>query len=992
MKILAIRGRNIASLEGTFEIDFTAEPLASAGIFAISGPTGAGKSTLLDAMCLALFNRTPRTESATEKNVKLRDVSAELLGQNDPRFLLRRGSASGYAEVDFVALNGFRYRARWSVSRAREKAGGRLQAPTLTLYNIDKASEEPGTRTELQNRVVELIGLTFDQFTRSVLLAQNDFSAFLKAEQGEKASLLEKLTGTELYSLISKTIYVKSSEARAAYEKVCTRIQGIELLTDEEEQAMQQQMQELEARCVALEKDKTERQRLEEAVRTVEEQQQQKAKQRKEAADRLEQASKRLAEAMKEYEKGRAELQQSEADYKKLQADLVQVRKLDMQIETENRQLQESETKHKAALRKKNEHETQWKQALLRQKQGEEEVASLQEWRAKRQAKAPIAEQISVVLLHLNTALTLRTRQEKSAVALSSLQKERALLEQAISKLAKQQEEQQAVAKQRDADLQRLVAQMEAVNVAAIEQQKVVLQEQRERLLVEQAQGDIRALRGRLEEGKPCPVCGSLHHPLLAEGHPVLTDDMYRAKIASMTLQLKELQQQLTHYQTWQQQTALLRQQQLAHLQTVADLEHQCTEKRGQQKLLLSQIAHEEAQQQEHSAQLATAMQECDQLFGSEQWQVGWKQNPLQFRQQLVDFAEQWKSSGDRLQRLQQQQSGWKAECDSLASFLPGLQQECEQALQHYERQQQVCQCLTKERKQWFGGRPADAVEQESARQMENLKQRLNHLQQLQNEQAGIAEQQKGVVDQIGKDQTELQALWVQRKQELAAWLTAWMQRSEGKELEMWLQSVTQQRSEVAFRLRKQAENRKKIALMQEELTRSRELNERWAKLNELAGSADGAKFRRIAQGYTLDLLLNYTNVQLRMLTHRYRLERVPDTLALQVIDRDMCDEVRTVHSLSGGESFLVSLALALGLSSLSSNRMKVESLFIDEGFGSLDADTLRVAMDALENLRTQGRKIGVISHVQEMTERISTQIRVSRSGNGRSTVEIVGV
>ena len=185
-------------------------------------------------------------------------------------------------------------------------------------------------------------------------------------------------------------------------------------------------------------------------------------------------------------------------------------------------------------------------------------------------------------------------------------------------------------------------------------------------------------------------------------------------------------------------------------------------------------------------------------------------------------------------------------------------------------------------------------------------------------------------------------------------------------------------------------ENKKKIAGLQEDLNARAIVSERWAKLNELAGSSDGAKFRRIAQGYTLDILLDYANVQLRELTKRYRLERVPDTLALQVIDQDMCDEVRTVHSLSGGESFLVSLALALGLSSLSSNRMKVESLFIDEGFGSLDAETLCVAMDALESLRTQGRKIGVISHVQEMTERIPVQVRVNRAGNGRSFLEIV--
>ena len=146
MKILAIRGRNLASLEGDFEIDFTAEPLLSAGIFAISGPTGAGKSTLLDAMCLALFSRTPRTDQAKENNVKLQDVSNEQLSQSDPRFLLRRGTASGFAEVDFMALNGHRYRTRWSVARARDKETGRLQIPRLALYNLDKEEEGDALR------------------------------------------------------------------------------------------------------------------------------------------------------------------------------------------------------------------------------------------------------------------------------------------------------------------------------------------------------------------------------------------------------------------------------------------------------------------------------------------------------------------------------------------------------------------------------------------------------------------------------------------------------------------------------------------------------------------------------------------------------------------------------------------------------------------------------------------------------------------------------
>lgn len=163
-----------------------------------------------------------------------------------------------------------------------------------------------------------------------------------------------------------------------------------------------------------------------------------------------------------------------------------------------------------------------------------------------------------------------------------------------------------------------------------------------------------------------------------------------------------------------------------------------------------------------------------------------------------------------------------------------------------------------------------------------------------------------------------------------------------------------------------------------------------WAKLNDLFGSQTGSKFKEIAQGYTLDILVAYANKHLEELSKRYLLQRIPDTLALQVVDQDMLGEVRTVHSLSGGESFLVSLALALGLASLSSNRMNVESLFIDEGFGSLDLDTLRVAMEALESLQTQGRKIGVISHVPEMTERITTQIRVVKEDNGKSRIEVV--
>ena len=118
-------------------------------------------------------------------------------------------------------------------------------------------------------------------------------------------------------------------------------------------------------------------------------------------------------------------------------------------------------------------------------------------------------------------------------------------------------------------------------------------------------------------------------------------------------------------------------------------------------------------------------------------------------------------------------------------------------------------------------------------------------------------------------------------------------------------------------------------------------------------------------------------------------MQRIPDELALQVIDHDLCDEARTVFSLSGGETFLISLALALGLSSFSSRNHFEENLFIDEGFGTLDSETLQIVMEALERLRSQGRQVGIISHVQELTERIPAKICLVKTGNGKSKVVV---
>ena len=985
MKILAIRGRNLASLEGDFEIDFTVEPLLSAGIFAISGPTGAGKSTLLDTMCLALFARTPRTDQAKENNVKLQDVSNEQLSQSDPRFLLRRGTSSGFAEVDFMALNGHRYRTRWSVARARDKENGRLQNPRLALYNLDKEEEEQGTRSDLQARIIDLIGLTFEQFTRSVLLAQNDFSTFLKAEQGEKASLLEKLTGTELYSAISRQIFERNARAKEAFDLIQTRIQGIELLTDEEENDLRTRLAGTEKELQRVEKAKAEQQALQEAVRSIEQQITIRQRQQKEAADKLVHATELLTVARHEYEKGVEEQQQSEARFKSLQQEILQARKLDIQLDTAIRDLSHSEQQLKNVMLRKEEAEKKYQAAVLRRRQGAEEIARLTAWRERYKKKERIAEQLSALLLHLDAASATRSGMEAAVRSIETLRQEMAALNKQLSDLQQTSANKQQALKRAEADYRNLEEELKAVDAPALDKQIEKLRQEREQLLIEQARleasGNIKDLRGRLQDGQPCPVCGSTHHPF-ANQVPV-------APVSALTLQLQDLSNKKETYVAHTRHLTRLQQQLLQLHKELADSEAACKEMAGKQQLAASRQEREEAIVKEQSTLLTQSLSAADLLFGNSEWQKAWLQNPETFRKTLTDFARQWHENTEKLHQLERQESAQKAECESLASFLPSLEKQAEESGQLHEKNRAAFSSLQAERKKLLNGRSADSVEQEYIRRMEELKERLKKLSATQTEQSGIADQTRGIADQIAKDLTEASADLLRRKAALDKWTADYLDSSGGEPLEVILSRYTQEKTELAFRLRTQTENKAKVSGLQEELNVRRTESERWAKLNELAGSADGAKFRRIAQGYTLDILLNYANVQLRELTRRYRLERGPETLALQVIDRDMCDEVRTVHSLSGGESFLVSLALALGLSSLSSNRMRVESLFIDEGFGSLDAETLRVAMDALESLRTQGRKIGVISHVQEMTERIPVRVQVSRVGNGKSVVRI---
>jgi DNA repair protein SbcC/Rad50 len=237
MRILSISGANIASLADPFHIDLDAPPLRGAGLFAITGETGSGKSSILDAMCLALYGDAPRLTVGSAQD-EVPDTSGEAIRARDARAILRRGAATGWAAVTFTALDGQVYEARWTARRARDRAEGRLQQVARAVTRLSDGQVLASQISAVNDLVQTLTGLSYDEFRRTVLLAQGDFDAFLRAETNERAALLEKVTGTALYRNISIRVFERAGAAQAAHDALILRRNEHRLLSDDDRAAL----------------------------------------------------------------------------------------------------------------------------------------------------------------------------------------------------------------------------------------------------------------------------------------------------------------------------------------------------------------------------------------------------------------------------------------------------------------------------------------------------------------------------------------------------------------------------------------------------------------------------------------------------------------------------------------------------------------------------------------------------------------------------------
>ena len=955
MKILAIRLKNLTSIEGTVEVDFMAEPLHSAGIFAISGPTGAGKSTLLDALCLALYDKAPRFATSVE-NVNLADVGDNQINQSDVRNLLRRGTSDGYAEVDFLGIDGRRYRSRWSVRRTRNKINGSLQPQTLEVKELDTEKEFQGTKKELLIQLVELVGLTYEQFTRTVLLAQNDFATFLKSKGAAKAELLEKLTGTGVYSRISQEVYARNKAAQEEVTLIQNRMNVIELMPEEELLALQKEKElstEKRAAGIKLLAEQNEQLNVVRSLKIQEE-----LWKKKQQEEQEEQAREKVLQgALASQEEG---LVHFKAQWEAIQPDLKKARQLDVQIQSQQSSYIQSQQILQAANRQVAEQEQKMRVAA---EQLQVSYSSLNRLLSHVGIEEALQlEQVEEILRQEENKLAAATStNEERLLRLNSfgyplLAEEQVKLQK---ELTRQQNIRQLTETQTKAktEIERLEKEVANCLKQLTEQETALKVTQRLYENARMAVGkDVKALRRQLQEGEACPVCGSTAHPYHQEQEVV--DTLFRSIE-------QEYNVASTNYQQMNNRSIAL-QRDLAHQKTV---DGQIAEQLAALYKAGIEAGNEE-QIQRRLAELAERILEYRNLYA--EWQRGDEET-----KKIRTHCEALRENVSLCRLAMQKVSSAKEQ-------LVILQNAASAELKRFEVIEKALNVLRQERSQLLKGKSADEAEAAVAKREKELNLALEkarkEVEAVHNRLSGLQGEMKQIALAIG----ELQEQY--KKIESPELLPEIIKKQQEENL-----NIERALSTMEARLLQQAKNKLTVEQIAKELAEKQTVAERWAKLNKLIGSADGAKFKVIAQSYTLNLLLLHANKHLSYLSKRYKLQQVPDTLALQVIDCDMCDEIRTVYSLSGGESFLISLALALGLSSLSSNNLKVESLFIDEGFGSLDAESLRTAMEALEQLQMQGRKIGVISHVQEMSERISVQVQVHKKVNGKSVLTVVG-
>ena len=955
MRIHTIRLANLNALTGTWEIDLD-HPAYSDNIYALTGPTGAGKTTILDAISLALYGRTPRL-------ARIGKAGNEIMS---------RHSGTCHAEITFSTRTG-RYRSHWSQHRARRKAGGELQNPKHELADAESGELLATGLKDVAAAIERLTGMDYQRFTRAMLLAQGDFAAFLRAAPDERAPLLEQITGTEIYSRISIAVHERLRDALEQQRQLATETAGITPLDAATHTALTQESAALQKQLAAL-------------------------------ATRQQQTAAALARAQNIAELT-AELARLDEQHTAHQAALARFApERERLAAAQSAALLDADYARLDTLRRA-------------QQQNSRALAALDE-------QAPALARTHETANQALTAASARVHSEKQRLAaaqprwqqtraydhtlrhqreqLASLEQSAAAHTAAQTALAAA-EKHAAAARENSARAD--VARKKTETALAAHLQGRLLREYRaekdnilRELAYHQRIADLEQQRAHLHDGEPCPLCGATEHPYASE-LPAQPDDLtarletldtYIKRAETLGEQHENAQRALASAREKQQQTenTLALAAEKARNSAVHAEQHAALQQTHAQTLAARQalLANrdpdaEETAQQRAITEAEAAMEKARDTCQTAQTAAAANQ------QQRAQLHARLTAQQQELQTAEQQFAAALGMCSEIAAPSPagrspqrGRDREgvddvpCAPKIStfsisdhpHSNTSSRAATTFPDETA-WQAARLPAATREALARQAAALDQQTLTLHTRQQDRAArLASLTAQSTDD--PDTATLQA------------------RQEADE-----HTRQQHQQTLAANQHRLAEHKRaseRLAAQQQAIAKQAAETRRWQNLHELIGAADGKKYRNYAQSLTFASVIAQANRQLVQLSDRYLLTADPARpLELNIIDNYQGGETRSAKNLSGGESFIVSLALALGLAQMSGENMQIDTLFLDEGFGTLDEETLDSALETLSQLRTHGKHIGIISHVAALTERIATRIQITPQNGGNSTI-----
>ena len=954
MKPLKLTIENINSLRGRHTIDFTSGNLAGCGLFAIIGPTGSGKTTILDAITLALYGQACRYD-----------------GKSSPIGVMTTNTASSEATLLFSSGDAT-YEASWRLRRARGAVDGALQPVEGSLKRITNDGSITVLAeqiTRMKAEVDQILGITFDQFQRVALLPQGEFDRFLTATEKERTEILEKLTGTAKYREIGDAIHRAFRQAATASKTLRDNISGLQisLLEPDDLVLKTARLAELDALVPQAKKDADDL-----------------AGRAKSASDYLNALSLNIRYTA-DLAVAKAALSTHQPQVERLSRFRALMPVFDARRDHANAiaRLSKAETDHKAAVITA---EQAAKLSAITRAQvlryGRETMLTglLTTSRA---AEAIGWEPFLTISDAISFIQPIAAELNAIRAALPQVARSKSDAEQAWQQLWKQMNQVQSVVEAAGLEGEPSEQQERANATKAVERAYTSMlanlddQVARERRTVDALLQSIASitkvaeLEEQLERGRECPLCRQVVSNVPAKGTLAVQLGDTTAKLTAAEAELKRLENRVQKAGVLQAglcgDNGLIRTWASAVARDAVDISKLDT------ALTAAKLSPAVRDVQGIDAHLSTltnvlSYTAAEALLRRVQIDGRDANDYAAGEQPLPTWGSTEKAVEDYSRRID---SLTKAESSVSAIWEQVVQQTAAVKLASEKFDALLAENKVADPTELDAVFLSDAACREIEVQREKL--------------LGDERVLAGKLSEVAKTIAALEAVVppLPSTRELVDAL-----RSDATAKRQAADSAIGEQSSVAEALKKDGEVRQQLADLDRQLEERGITEGRWKLLDEKFG---GDRLTRLVQRIGMDALLGYANQRLQSFSNRYHLRGVDtDGLGILVVDRRNLDATRATSSLSGGEKFLTSLSLALGLSDIASRSARIDSLFIDEGFGTLDAETLETALSALQMLRTDsGRQVGIISHVGALQERLQARIIVQPNGDGTSRLTV---